>query len=188
MSAGCEQPLELGTLVDFWFKEGPAPDEERIEEHLFECDECSGRLRALVTLGKGVRRLAHEGAVQVVVTPSFLEKAAREGLRTREYRVAPGERVTCTVTPEDDLLVSRLQADFRGVSRLDVVSALEGRAEHRIEDIPVSPDALELILAQAMPNLRALGRSVTRVRLLAREEENERLLGEYTFAHTPTPR
>lgn len=188
MSAGCEQPLELGTLVDFWFKEGSAPDEERVEEHLLGCDECSGRLRALVTLGRGVRRLAHEGAVQVVVTPSFLERAARDGLRTREYLVAPGEQVACTVTPEDDLLVSRLQADFRRVSRLDVVSEVEGRGEHRIEDVPVSTDATELILAQAMPAMRALGRAVVHVRLLARDEANERLLGEYTFAHTPTPR
>lgn len=188
MSAGCERPLELVTLVDYWFGEAAPHDPERIEEHLLECETCSGRLRALVTLGEGVRRLAHEGAVQVFVTPSFLEKAAREGLRTREYRVAPGERVACTVTPEDDLLVGRLQADFKGVSRLDVVSVVEGQVEHRIEDVPVSPDAPELILAQAMAAMRALGPSVVRVRLLAREEENERLLGEYTFAHTPTRR
>jgi hypothetical protein len=184
---GCEQPLDLETLVDFWFREGPAPDEEGVEEHLLGCRECSDRLRALVTLGEGVRSLAREGAVQIVVTPSFLEYAAREGLRSREYRAAPGERVACTVTPEDDLLVSRLQADFTGVSRLDVVTEVVGRGEHRIEDVPVSPDASELILAQAMPAMRALGPAVVRLRLLAREEAAERLLGEYTFAHTPTP-
>jgi hypothetical protein len=188
VSVDCERPLELATLVDYWFGEAAESDQERVEEHLLECDGCGGRLRALVTLGEGVRRLAHEGAVQVVVTPSFLETAAREGLRTQQYRVPPGGRVACTVTPEDDLLVERLQADFRGVSRLDVVSELEGQPERRIEDVPVSPDALELILAQAMPALRALGRSVMRVRLLAQEEEGERLLGEYTFAHTPTRR
>jgi hypothetical protein len=186
VSAACERPLELGTLVDTLFGEVVAPDEDRVEEHLLECDECSGRLRALVALGDGVRRLAREGAVPVVVTPSFLETAAHEGLRAREYRVAPGERVACTVTREDDLLVSRLRADFTGVSRVDVVTELVGRGEHRIEDVPVSPDALELIVAQAMPAMRALGRSVTRVRLLARDHEDERVLGEYTFDHTPT--
>ncbi len=185
MSAACERPLELGTLVDTLLGELAAPDEDRVEEHLLECDECSGRLRALVSLGEGVRRLAHEGAVQVVVTPSFLETAARGGLRTREYRVAPGERVACTVTRQDDLLVSRLQGDFRGVSRLDVVMEMEGN-EHRSEDVPVSPDALELIVAQAMPAMRALGPAIVRMRLLAREKQGERLLGEYTFDHTPT--
>jgi hypothetical protein len=121
----------------------------------------------------------------VVVTPSFLEVASREGLRTREYRVPPGGRVACTVTPEDDLLVSRLEGDFIGVSRLDVVSELEGHAEQRIEDVPVRPGARELILAQAMPAMRALGHCVVRMRLLAREPAGERLLGEYTFNHSP---
>lgn len=188
MSVRCGQPLDLATLVDFWFREGPASDEERVEEHLLECDECSGRLDAHVALGEGVRRLAREGAVQVVVTPSFLEKAAQDGLNTREYRVVPGERVACTVTPEDDMLVGRLQADFKAVSRLDVVLEVEGRGEHRIEDVAVSPDAMELNLALAMPAMRALGPAVVHVRLLARGEKEDRLLGEYTFAHTPTPR
>lgn len=188
VSAACDRPLELGALVDILFGEVAAPDEDRVEEHLLECDECSGRLRALVTLGEGVRRLAHEGAVQVVVTPSFLETAAREGLRMREYRVSPGERVACTVAPEDDLLVSHLQADFTGALRVDVVTEVVGRGEHRIEDVPVSPDAPELILAMAMPTMRALGPSLVRMRLLAHEAASERLLGEYTFAHTPTPR
>lgn len=188
MSTGCQRPLDLETLVDVWFKEGPARDEERVEEHLLGCDECSGRLRALATLGEGVRSLAREGAVQLVVTPSFLEHAAREGLRTREYRVASGERVDCTVTPEDDLLVSRLVADFTGVSSVDVVTEVVGRGEHRVEDVAVSPDASELILAQAMPAMRALGPSLVRMRLFAHEEAAERLLGEYTFAHTPTLR
>ncbi len=188
MSRDCARPLELATLVDYWFEDAAPPEQERVEEHLMECEGCSGRLGALVALGEGVRRAAHDGAVQVVVTPAFLETAAREGLRTREYRVPPGGRVACTVTPEDDLLVSRLQADLKGVSRLDVVSNCEGRPEERLEDVPVSPDARELIVAQGMPALRALGHSVIRVRLVAQEERGERLLGEYTFAHSPTRR
>jgi hypothetical protein len=184
MSQDC--PLELATLVDYWFEDAAPPELERVEEHLMECEGCSARLRALVALGEGVRRAARDGAVQVVVTPAFVETAAREGLRTREYRVPPGGSVACTVTPEDDLLLTRLEADFNGVSRLDVVSNWEGGLEQRLEDVPVSPDARELIMAQAMPALRALGHTVLRVRLVAQEERGERLLGEYTFAHSPT--
>ncbi len=185
MSAGCQRPPDLATLVDYWFGDLAPPDQERLEEHLLECDECGGWLRALVTLGDGLRRLAHEGAVQVVVTPSFLERAAREGLQTRQYRAASGERVACTVTSEDDLLVSRLQADLGGVSRLDLVVEQDGQSL-RFEDVPFDPDAQEVILAQAMPAMRALGQAVLRVRLFACEAEAERILGEYTFAHTPT--
>lgn len=186
MRRGCDQPL-LSTLVDYWFGDLSTADEERLEEHLFECDDCGDRMRAFVALGDGVRRLAHEGAVQMIVTRSFLETAAREGLRSREYVVRPGERVACTVTAQDDLLVSRMQADFTGVSHLDVLLQVEDQPEVRIKDVPVSPDAQELIMVQAMPAARVLGRTVLHFHLVAREGPSERVLGDYTFDHTPTP-
>lgn len=184
MSGACARPLQLATLVDYWFGDAERAEQERVEQHLMECEACSARLRGFVELGEGVRRAAREGAVQVVVSAAFVETAARHGLRTREYRVPPGGRVACTVTPEDDLLLSRLEADFKGVSRLDVVSRWQEGPEQRVEDVPVSPDARELILAHSMPSMRALGDGVMRLRLVAREEKSERLLGEYTFAHT----
>jgi hypothetical protein len=186
MSAACDGPLDPAVLLDYWLDDAERPQDDAIEEHLLGCDACSGRLRGLVALGDGVRELARKGAVEVVVTASFLEQAAREGLRTREYRVAPGGRVDCTVTSADDLLVGRLLGDFRGVARLDVVAQEEGQPERRIEDVPVSPDAVELILAQSMPFVRTLDRSRYRIRLLAQESGGERLLGEYTFDHTRT--
>ena len=187
MRRGCDEPLALATLVDYWFGDLPAPDAEQIEEHLFECDACGDRLRGLVAIGDGVRRLAHEGAVQMIVTRSFLETAAREGLRTREYVVAPGESVACTVTAQDDLLIGRMRADFTGVSHLDVHIQAEGQPETWIKDVPVSPDAQELILALAMPAARTLGRAVLHYSLIAREGPADRVLGDYTFDHTPTP-
>jgi hypothetical protein len=182
----CDRPIELSALVDYWLERDERPGDDPLEEHLLGCAQCSERLRGLVALGDGVRRLAHEGGIQVIITPSFLETASREGLRAREYRVPPGGRVDCTVTPEDDLLVGRLMGDFRGVSRLDVVVQEEGRPEHRVPDVPIRPDAGELIVAEAMPAARSWGRRRMRFRLLARDAEGERLLGEYTFDHTPT--
>ena len=188
MSARCLEPLELAVLIDYWFGELPEPDQERVEEHLFACDECGGRVRELVGIGEGVRRLAHQGAFHVVVSPSFLETASRRGLRVREYSVPPGGRVACTVTPDDDLLVGRLQGDFSGISRLDLVVQTEGGPEQRVEDLPVNPSSREVILAEPMPVLRALGSCVIRMRLLAPDPAGERLVGEYTFAHTPSGR
>lgn len=187
MTPGCESPLPLATLEGYWFGELPVPEDEQVEEHLFACDVCGARLRALAALGEGVRRLAGEGEVPLVVTPSFLEAASRAGLRTREYSVPPGGRVDCTVTPEDDLLVGRMSADFRGVTRLDALVEVAGQVVQRIEDVPVSPDARELILLQAMPAARALGRVEMHIRLVAREGGLDRVLGDYTFDHTPTP-
>lgn len=184
--SSCSAPLDLATLVDYWFGDLDGPELDRVEEHLLECDACGSVLRSLMAVGDGVRRLAREGAFGVVVSPSFLETASRQGLRVREYRVPAGGRVDCTVTADDDLLIGRLQGDFRGVSRLDLVVQYEDGREHRVVDLPVSPTSPELIVAQAMPAVRALPSSTTRMRLLAREGEDDRLVGEYTFAHTPS--
>jgi hypothetical protein len=131
--------------------------------------------------------LAREGAVSVAVTDSFLEVVARAGLRTREHSVSPGERVACTVTGQDDLMVARMSADFRGVSQVDVLVETAGWPAQRIADVPVSSDARELILLRAMPEARALGHVELHVRLVAREGSSERVLGDYIFDHTPTP-
>lgn len=187
MSARCDRPIDLAALESYWLEDGDPQDVDAIEEHLLGCDACSGRLRGLVALGDGIRRLSREGAVEMIVTASYLERASQEGLRTREYRVVPGGRVDCTVTPEDDLLVGRLAGDFRDVSRLDVVTEQVGLPERRIEDVPIGPEAGELIVAQAMPYMRALQRARYRIRLVSHEAAGERLIGEYTFDHSPAP-
>jgi hypothetical protein len=186
MNARCTEPLDTSLLVDYWFAELSAPEQDRVEEHLMGCSDCSRVLRELVVIGEGVRRLTSRGAFHVVVSPSFLEAASRRGLRLREYRVPAGGGVACTVTAEDDLVVAHLQGDFRGVTRLDLVARTEGQPDERIEDLPVHPSAHELILAQSMPALRALGACVTRLRLVVPEAGGDRLLGEYTFSHTPS--
>jgi len=188
VSASCARPLAPETLVDYWLDDAPEGDVDAVEEHLLGCESCSGRLRGLVALGEGIRTLARVGAIQMVVTPVFLERAAREGLRTREYRVPPGGRVSCTVTPSDDLLIGRLLGDFKGLSRLDLVAEEEGRPVRRIDDLPFRPEAPEIIVAQAMPYMRAMAHAVTRMRLVSPEPGGERVLGEYTFDHSPSPR
>jgi hypothetical protein len=186
VSARCPEPIATSVLVDYWFGDLSAAEQDRVEEHLMACSDCGRALRERVAIGEGVRRLASRGAFHVVVSPSFLEAASNRGLRIREYRVPPGGGVACTVTPEDDLVVSRLQGDFSGVTRLDLVSQTEGQAEQRVEDLPVDPSAPELIVAQSMPALRAMGTCVTRLRLVVPGPGGDRLLGEYTFAHTPS--
>ena len=186
MSGTCKTPLDLRLLLDYWFGEASPAEDDQVETHLFECDVCGDRLRELVWLGDSVARAARAGVVEVVVTPAFLEAAAREGLRTREYGADPGDTVHCTVTSKDDLLVARLRADFRGVRRLDLLAEEMG-AIRRIEDLPIDPAARELIVAQSMPAVRRLGHAVLRMRLVARDADHDRLLGEYTFSHSPSP-
>jgi hypothetical protein len=186
MTPGCPDPIDVATLFDYWFDGLPEADAERVELHLLECDPCGAVLRDLTALGDGVRLLARAGAFHVIVSPSFLEAASRQGLRVREYRVPPGGRVDCTVTAADDLVVSRLSGDFKGLTRIDLAVRVDDGPEERVEDLPVALLAPEVILAQAMPALRALKSATVRMRLLGRGGEGEREIGEYTFAHTPS--
>jgi hypothetical protein len=172
-------------LADYWFGDLPEAEADAVEEHAFECDGCSARLQELAGLREGVRELVRTGRAPVVIAPSFLGAASREGLRIREYAVGPGESVACTVTAEDDLVVSRLRADLRGVARVDLIAEPEGGGAQRAEDVPFDAATGEVILAQSMPMLRALPTSTFRIRLVAPDDAGaERVLGEYTFAHT----
>lgn len=184
----CSTPLSPGELGDYWIGDLPSEKENRIEEHLLACDACSRNLEEISRLTKGIRYLVRKGALRGIVTGSFVDRLAREGLRVREYRLGPGERVACTVTREDDLLVGRLSVDLTGLERVDfVVCDAQGEERERWEDIPVSSSMREVIFTERMDTLRALPSTIQLVKLVARGDEGERLLGEYTFVHTPSP-
>ncbi len=62
----------------------------------------------------------------------------------------------------------------------------EGLEQHRLHDIPINPPTTEVVVTAPIDVLRALPASVRHYRLLAVEGAGERLLGEYTFVHTPS--
>ncbi|HEY7574305.1 MAG TPA: hypothetical protein VIB08_04030, partial [Thermoanaerobaculia bacterium] len=103
----CRSPIDAARLADYWIFAANGPDEDAIEEHLFACDECGTRLREVIALADAVRRVAREGSLRMIVGDAFLRRVAQDGLRVREYASAPGDSVQCTVTADDDLLVSR---------------------------------------------------------------------------------
>ena len=189
-SARCAEPIEFEALVAYWLGELPTAAEAPIEEHIFGCAYCTRRVEELAALASGIRAVVRNGAVGAVITPPFLEHMRRQGMRIREYRLAPGERVACTIRADDDAVVSRLQAVLAGVARVDALHSLDlgdGRLQHwRAEDLPFDPGAGEVLALPSAEQLRRLPAHVFRIRLVATDESGERTLGEYTFAHTPS--
>ncbi len=62
----CIAPIPFTALVDYWFGELQQNDEERIEEHLLGCAQCSERLDDLVKLGAGISSAFRSGEVRAL--------------------------------------------------------------------------------------------------------------------------
>lgn len=185
-SANCTNPVDAGVLADYWLAALSEVEEGAVEEHLFTCDECGARLQEVIVLAQGLRNLAREGSLQMIVSDAFLRRAAEEGLRVRQYAPPPGGGVQCTVTAEDDILIGRLAARLTGTEHVDLSICDErGIEQLRMRDIPVNPSAGSVILQESITYAKAAPTSKMIVRLLNMDEAGkEQLLGEYTFNHT----
>jgi hypothetical protein len=182
----CLKPIDAAVLADYWLGALAGLDEDAVEEHLFECDACGERLRRMIALAEGVRELAREGSLRMVVSEAFLKSVSEEGLRIRQYAPAPGGGVECTVTAEDDFLIGRLAANLSAVERVDLcICDHNGVEQSRLSDIPVHAGASGVIyqesitFAKAAPTFKSIFRLVT-----FDDAGRERPLGEYTFNHT----
>lgn len=179
-------PIPFATLVEYWFGELAPQDEQRLEEHLLDCSQCSERLGELAQLGAGISAAFRRGAVRAVVSPALLAKMKSEGLRVREYRLAPGAVVQCAIGAEDDAVIGRLQAPLAGVTRIDLARLdATGEVRLRLPDIPFDPAAGEVLFCPSAARLRKEPAHTDIVRLIAVDETGERALGDYTFVHTP---
>jgi hypothetical protein len=180
--------LDTALLADYWLGLLGKDEEEQFEEHLFGCEECSGQLGAVQAMSEGVRALAREGSLLMVVSESFLSRAAGQGLHIREYESPAGGSVQCTVTAEDDLLVGRLAANLSAAQRVDLsIGDLEGKELSRLVDIPFDTGSTSVLWQQPITYAKAAPSGSMVVRLLDVHDSGvERLLGEYTFHHTRT--
>ena len=182
----CSNPIEAEVLADYWIAVLASSEEEAVEEHLLGCDRCGERLREVIALAEGVRKLAREASLRMVVSDAFLERASEGGLRVRQYAPPPGGAVQCTVTAEDDILIGRLAANLSGAKRVDLCICDQGGIEQlRLSDIPVNPAAGSVLFQESITFAKAAPTHKMIARLVAIDEGgDERLLGEYVFDHT----
>jgi hypothetical protein len=183
--SNCSSPLDAAILADYWLAALPDAEEEAVEQHLLECDRCGARLREVVALAEGVRNLAREGCLRMIVSDTFLQRAAEEGLQVREYAPPAGGSVQCTVTAEDDILIGRLAANLKGAKRVDLSICDERGAEQlRMRDIPVRSGTASVVYQESITFAKAMPTSTMIARLVTvNEAGGEQLLGEYTFNH-----
>jgi hypothetical protein len=184
----CMEPLNAATLTDYWLGILGEGEEERVEEHIFDCEPCSGRLAEVQAIAEGVRALARAGSLMMVVSESFLKHAGGHGLHIRRYDPPEGGNVQCTVTAEDDLLVGALAANLSAAKRLDLsLCDHTGNEQFRLVDIPFDTGSGNVLWQQSITFAKAAPTSTMVARLIdVGESGEETLLGEYTFNHTRT--
>lgn len=182
----CSHPVDAAILADYWLGAIEGPDEEAIEQHLLDCDPCGARLRDVMALIEGVRAIASEGSLRMVVSDAFLQRAGEDGLQVREYAPAPGGAVQCTVGADDDLLVARLAANLSEARRVDLCFFDGGGVEQgRLRDIPFRSEAGQVVYQEAIAFMKAAPSLTLIARLVGVDDAGgERVIGEYTFHHT----
>jgi hypothetical protein len=172
--------LSLSMLVDYLARELASEEEAQLEEHVFACDACHRRLQAVADLGAGVTQLARRrGGLYMGLTGALAGKLAADGLRIREYRAAPGERVFCAVGRQDDLVLTRLDADLAGVEGVDLTMSSGGQVLMHVADAPIDRRANQVLYANSAESLRSWPAMTILVQLVA----GGRTVGEYTFVH-----
>jgi hypothetical protein len=174
-------------LLAYWLGELDEASESRLDEHLLACGACSERLRKIVDVGAAIRgELLRGNHFGFVLAAAFISRIKQAGLSVREYDLEPGGSVSCTITPEDDLVASRLRAPLRDVRRLDVVMHDPALGTLRATDVAFDPEAGSVTYVPSVSFLRALGPSQHRVELVAVEGADERVIADYTFNHSPS--
>ena len=179
---GCPAAVPFAALVDYWFDEQA---ESLLETHLFACSHCSETLGWIAGLADEIPGIVRRGEAMMVLTEAFLECLREQGVHIREYRMGPGGSVNCTIGPTDDLVVAHLEAPLAGVTRLDLVASSAGGVLRRVNDIPFDRTSGKIVLAPRTRELRSLGHTTEVAQLVAVDDGGERVLGQYTFNHSP---
>lgn len=185
-SSACTEPLPSSELLEYWLGELDAAAEHRCDEHLFQCGACSSRLHALVELGAAIRAEFKRGVWNIVLPEPFIGRVKSSGLRVREYAMDPGGSVACTITRDDDLVVSYLRVPLSDVRRLDVLIDSSAIGKVRANDVPFDPTADGLVAVTSSVFLRTLQHATQRVQLVAVDGVHERVIADYTYNHYPS--
>ncbi len=176
--------LSFDSLVEYWLGECDDTATQRADVHLLACDTCGTKLDEVMALAQGVHRAFADGLVHTFISDPFVAQLLERGFRVREYRVPHNGSVSCSVAPEDDILVGRLEVPLEGVSRVDVaISRSLADGEHWVHDVPFDAVRGEVVIAPKLVALRELPTHDMHIRLLACDGEGRHEIGHYTFHH-----
>jgi len=180
----CPAPIGFAAVVDYWAGDLTRTEEDRIEEHAFTCSDCARELAEAEVLARGVAAVVRGGRLHSVVTDAILNRLAADGVRVRMYTLEGTGIVPCAVWADDDLVVSRIRADFTEVDSVTIVTRqASGDEISRLSDVTVRPGQREILNAFSAAHLRKLPATRVRMTVTAQIGSSERTIAEYTLEH-----
>jgi hypothetical protein len=180
----CPSPLAFADAVDYWSGDLAPADEARIDEHTFACDACARELAAAGTLAGGIVAAVRDGRLHGIVSDAILNRLAADGVRVRMFTLEGSGVVPCAVWAGDDLVVSRLRADFSDIDAVTIVTRLpSGEELSRLTDVTVRPGQHEILNAFSAAHLRKLPATRVHVTVTGRRGGGDRTVAEYTLEH-----
>ncbi|HVT07855.1 MAG TPA: zf-HC2 domain-containing protein [Polyangia bacterium] len=121
----CPNPLDWGTLVDYWAGDLDAAASDAVEEHLFGCPDCTAAAARVAAVTESLR-----AALPPVVSRERVEQLRARGARVRENDFLPGDRREVVFLRDADLLIHRLAGlDLTHADRVDFRIAAESTGE-----------------------------------------------------------
>ena len=189
MTAGSDCLVGSDDLLAWLVGDRPTAELDDLEDHLFVCDRCRRRIDSLDALRRAISEAVRSGALGGSVNAAFMDRATKEGVSIRQYRIPEGESVDCTAGPEDLVLV-RLAAPLRDLEELhlDVTfEDLERDETTRLpsRDVVADRDLEEVLLTFPGEQVRAYPRSRWILHLRGESEAGPRTLGPFIMDHTP---
>jgi hypothetical protein len=177
--------LAFEDLVEYWLDEFDDARTQSIDMHLLACEACGAQLDEVVALSQGVREAFAKGLVHSFLSTAFIARLVESGMRIREYLIPRNGSVNCSVTEQDELLVSRLVAPLEGVGRVDVAVRLSLKAgEEWAYDVPFDVTSGQVLVAPKISQVRKLPTHDVYIRLLAVDDSGSREIAHYTLHHS----
>ena len=180
----CSAPIAFADIVDYWSGDLAPAEVDRIDEHVFGCGECARELASADSLARGIAAIARAGRFRGVITDGILNRLSAEGIRIRTFTLDGPGVVPCAVWAGDDLVVSRIRADFTDVQSVTIVSRqASGEEISRISGVAIRPGQREILNAFPAAHLRKLPATRVQVTVTSQVGNSERRIAEYTLEH-----
>ena len=176
--------VDAARLLDYYLG-GPNQGDDAVEEHLFDCAECSAVVDDIHRMAAAVVGLVRAGELSSGGTTALLNRMSRDRLNVRHYAIEPGETVACTVAADDDFMAGRFALPDGEFSRIDMrILDAQGQELFRVDDIVIDARQREAIMFIPARPVQHEGSGVTHYVLVAPDQDGERELARYSMDHT----